>query len=199
MLCISNHTACRFAEKTRFFRSLWAGRRCAAASRFSFETLKKKQQERRAISRSNHRPDASKHAGRRAFHFPQKPRRTRAFAGFFLRKGNGDRRHFSKRLSLHARSAAPPRHLSDCMKDKKRTFSQHNKLISFQNTSCQIDKRIRNSRSVRKYSRHKRNNLSKVVPFSFQFIYRYAIIIQNGPLSCTIRAATAVLLQSAFF
>ncbi|HIX41317.1 MAG TPA: hypothetical protein H9857_11060 [Candidatus Desulfovibrio intestinigallinarum] len=42
MLCISNHTACRFAEKARFFRSLWAGRRCAAASRFTFfkvETL----------------------------------------------------------------------------------------------------------------------------------------------------------------
>ena len=41
-LCVSNHTACRFAEKTRFFRSLWAGRRCAAASRFTFfkgETL----------------------------------------------------------------------------------------------------------------------------------------------------------------
>ena len=36
MLCISNHTACRFAEKARFFRSLWAGRRCAAASRFTF-------------------------------------------------------------------------------------------------------------------------------------------------------------------
>ena len=42
MLRISNHTACRFAEKTRFFRSLWAGRRRAAASRFTFfkvETL----------------------------------------------------------------------------------------------------------------------------------------------------------------
>ena len=42
MLRISNHTACRFAEKTRFFRSLLAGRRCAAASRFTFfkvETL----------------------------------------------------------------------------------------------------------------------------------------------------------------
>ena len=42
MLCISNHTACRFAEKTRFFRSLRTGRRCAAASRFTFfkvETL----------------------------------------------------------------------------------------------------------------------------------------------------------------
>ena len=41
-LRISNHTACRFAEKARFFRSLWAGRRCAAASRFTFfkgETL----------------------------------------------------------------------------------------------------------------------------------------------------------------
>ena len=41
-LRVSNHTACRFAEKTRFFRSLWAGRRCAAASRFTFfkvETL----------------------------------------------------------------------------------------------------------------------------------------------------------------
>ena len=39
---VSNHTACRFAEKARFFRSLWAGRRCAAASRFIFfkvETL----------------------------------------------------------------------------------------------------------------------------------------------------------------
>ena len=36
MLRVSNHTACRFAEKTRFFRSLWAGRRCAAASRFTF-------------------------------------------------------------------------------------------------------------------------------------------------------------------
>ena len=35
-LRVSNHTACRFAEKTRFFRSLWAGRRCAAASRFTF-------------------------------------------------------------------------------------------------------------------------------------------------------------------
>ena len=42
MLCISNRTACRFAEKAQFFRSLWAGRRCAAASRFTFfkvETL----------------------------------------------------------------------------------------------------------------------------------------------------------------
>ena len=41
-LRVSNHTACRFAEKARFFRSLWAGRRCAAASRFTFfkgETL----------------------------------------------------------------------------------------------------------------------------------------------------------------
>ena len=34
-LRVSNHTACRFAEKTRFFRSLWAGRR-VAASRFAF-------------------------------------------------------------------------------------------------------------------------------------------------------------------
>ncbi|HIX40386.1 MAG TPA: hypothetical protein H9857_06255, partial [Candidatus Desulfovibrio intestinigallinarum] len=39
MFCISNHTACRFAEKTRFFRSLWAGRRCAATSRFTFLKL----------------------------------------------------------------------------------------------------------------------------------------------------------------
>ncbi|WP_299395927.1 hypothetical protein, partial [uncultured Desulfovibrio sp.] len=41
-LRVSNHTACRFAEKAQFFRSLWAGRRCAAASRFTFfkgETL----------------------------------------------------------------------------------------------------------------------------------------------------------------
>ena len=36
MLRIPNHTACRFAEKARFFRLLWAGRRCAAASRFTF-------------------------------------------------------------------------------------------------------------------------------------------------------------------
>ena len=35
-LHVSTHTACRFAEKTRFFRSLWAGRRCAAASRLAF-------------------------------------------------------------------------------------------------------------------------------------------------------------------
>lgn len=31
-----NHTACRFAGKTRFFHPLLAGRRCAAASRFIF-------------------------------------------------------------------------------------------------------------------------------------------------------------------
>ena len=35
-LCVSNHTACRFAEKTRFFRSLWAGRRNTAASHLAF-------------------------------------------------------------------------------------------------------------------------------------------------------------------
>ena len=29
-LCVANHTVWRFAEKTRFFRSLWAGRRCAS-------------------------------------------------------------------------------------------------------------------------------------------------------------------------
>ncbi|MDM8215729.1 hypothetical protein QUW15_06130 [Desulfovibrio piger] len=40
-LCVSNHTACRFAEKTRFFRSLLAGRRCAAASRFTFFKVEK--------------------------------------------------------------------------------------------------------------------------------------------------------------
>ena len=33
-LRVPNHTACRFAEKTRSFRSLWAGRRYAAASHF---------------------------------------------------------------------------------------------------------------------------------------------------------------------
>ena len=33
---VSNHTAWRFAEKARFFRSLSAGRRCAAASHFAF-------------------------------------------------------------------------------------------------------------------------------------------------------------------
>ena len=36
MLRISNNTACRFAEKALFFRSLLAGRRCAAASRSTF-------------------------------------------------------------------------------------------------------------------------------------------------------------------
>ena len=35
-LRVPNHTACHFAEKTRFFRSLSAGRRCAAASHFAF-------------------------------------------------------------------------------------------------------------------------------------------------------------------
>ena len=53
-LCVSNHTACRFAEKTRFFRSLLAGRRCAAASRFSFfkvETLYIKNDKARKMSR----------------------------------------------------------------------------------------------------------------------------------------------------
>ena len=40
MLYVSNHTACRFVEKTRFFRSLLAGRRCAAALRFTFSKLK---------------------------------------------------------------------------------------------------------------------------------------------------------------
>ena len=42
MLSISNHTACRFTKKRNFFRSLRAGRRCDAASRFNFfkgETL----------------------------------------------------------------------------------------------------------------------------------------------------------------
>ncbi len=34
--CFSTVQACRFAEKTRFLRSLWAGRRRAAASRFIF-------------------------------------------------------------------------------------------------------------------------------------------------------------------
>ena len=36
-LRVPNHTACLFAEKARFFRLVWAGRRCAAASRFAFE------------------------------------------------------------------------------------------------------------------------------------------------------------------
>ncbi len=34
--CVSSHTACRFAQTPRFFRSLLAGRCCAAASRFAF-------------------------------------------------------------------------------------------------------------------------------------------------------------------
>ena len=35
-LRVPNHTACRLAEKTRFSRSPWAGRRCAATSPFAF-------------------------------------------------------------------------------------------------------------------------------------------------------------------
>ena len=35
-LRVSNHTAWRFAEKTRFFRLVSAGRRCAAASHVAF-------------------------------------------------------------------------------------------------------------------------------------------------------------------
>ena len=35
-LCVSNHTAWCFAEKTQFFRLLWGGRRCASASHFAF-------------------------------------------------------------------------------------------------------------------------------------------------------------------
>ena len=34
--CVSDHTACRCVEKMRFFSPLWAGRRCAAASHFTF-------------------------------------------------------------------------------------------------------------------------------------------------------------------
>ena len=34
-LCVSNHTAWRFVEKTRFVRSRSAGRRCVAASHFA--------------------------------------------------------------------------------------------------------------------------------------------------------------------
>ena len=33
---VATHTTCRFAGTARFFRSLWAGRRGAAASRFPF-------------------------------------------------------------------------------------------------------------------------------------------------------------------
>ena len=35
-LGVSNHTVWRFAEKTRFFRLVWTGRRCAAASQLAF-------------------------------------------------------------------------------------------------------------------------------------------------------------------
>ena len=43
MLRISNHTACRFAEKARFFRSLWAGRlgRAALCRRLAFHLFSK--------------------------------------------------------------------------------------------------------------------------------------------------------------
>ena len=49
-LCVSNHTAWRFAEKTRFFRSLSAGRRCAAASCFTFSKGKRPSQSGKARS-----------------------------------------------------------------------------------------------------------------------------------------------------
>lgn len=39
--CVSNHAACRCAEKALFFRSLRVGRRCVAASRFIFSKLKR--------------------------------------------------------------------------------------------------------------------------------------------------------------
>ena len=35
-LRVPNHTAWRFAEKTRPFRLVWAERRCAATSHFAF-------------------------------------------------------------------------------------------------------------------------------------------------------------------
>ena len=46
MLRISNHTACRFAEKTRFFRSLWAGRRCPPPRVSPFSKLKRSKETR---------------------------------------------------------------------------------------------------------------------------------------------------------
>ena len=38
---VAHYTVCRFAVKTRFFRSRWAGRHCVAASRFLFSKLKR--------------------------------------------------------------------------------------------------------------------------------------------------------------
>ncbi|WP_300809710.1 hypothetical protein [uncultured Desulfovibrio sp.] len=42
--CVSNYTACRFAEKALFFQSIWAGRR-RAAKRFTFFKLKRSEGE----------------------------------------------------------------------------------------------------------------------------------------------------------
>ena len=39
--CVSNHTACRFAEKTLFFRLVWAGRRCRPPRVLPFSKLKR--------------------------------------------------------------------------------------------------------------------------------------------------------------
>ena len=48
-LRVPNHTACLFAEKARFFRLVWAGRRCAAASRFAFEKKATCRKKRKSI------------------------------------------------------------------------------------------------------------------------------------------------------
>ena len=79
---LANHTACRVAEKARFFRSLRAGRRCTAASRFVFfkvETLlplrrAEEQSPRRACS--FYRPDPMHAACRTQQPRSKKPSRT---------------------------------------------------------------------------------------------------------------------------
>ena len=68
-LRVSNHTACRFAEKTRFFRSLWAGRRCAARKRKNISAPQKERCPAVSIIMTCRRGTAMR-ALSRAFPFP---------------------------------------------------------------------------------------------------------------------------------
>ena len=71
-LRVSNHTACRFAEKTRFFRSLWAGRRCAARKRKNISAPQKERCPVVSIIMTYRRGTAMR-ALSRAFPFPVIP------------------------------------------------------------------------------------------------------------------------------
>ena len=69
MLCISNHTACRFAEKARFFRSVRAGRRCTARKRKNISAPQKERCPAVSIIMTCRRGTAIR-ALSRAFPFP---------------------------------------------------------------------------------------------------------------------------------